>query len=101
MAATPVGAVTTIRLGLSSLICCRKVVLPVPALPVRKMIFRVLRTYSNARSSWGFETKLMCWSVPFTVRLAMFYAFRIRQAEHRAMQHHYFKRQTMSAVRVE
>ena len=61
MAATPVGAVTTIRLELSSLIWRRNVVLPVPALPVRKIFLRVVRTYSNARSNWGLETKLI-WS---------------------------------------
>ena len=60
MAATPVGAVTTIRLGFSPLIWCRNEVLPVPALPVRKIFLAVLRTYSNARSSWELETKLMC-----------------------------------------
>ncbi len=59
MAATPVGAVMTIRLEFSSLIWCRNVVLPVPALPVRKIFLPVLRTYSNARSNWGLETKLM------------------------------------------
>src|SRR5207249_11233900 len=64
IAATPVGAVTTIRLGLSSLIWCRNVVLPVPALPVRKIFFRVLRTYSNARLRWELETKLICRSFP-------------------------------------
>src|SRR5438128_10811040 len=59
MAATPVGAVTTIRLELSSLIWRRNVVLPVPALPVRKIFLHVWRTYSNASSNWGLETKLI------------------------------------------
>src|SRR5205085_6801026 len=59
MAATPVGAVTTNRLKFCSLIWCRNVVLPVPALPVRKTCLLVLRTYSNARSKWGLETKLI------------------------------------------
>src|ERR1043166_2546697 len=59
IAATPVGAVTTIRLGVSSLILWRKVVLPVPAFPVRKTLLLVLRTYSKASSSWGLETKLI------------------------------------------
>lgn len=36
MAATPVGATTTVFLAVVRCICLRKVVLPVPALPVRK-----------------------------------------------------------------
>ena len=59
MAATPVGATTAIRLRGDALIWCKKVVLPVPALPVRKMFLSVWLTYSNASSSWGLDCKLM------------------------------------------
>src|SRR5215510_6617687 len=93
MAATPVGAVTTIRLGLSSLIWCRNVVLPVPALPVRKIFLPVLRTYSNARSSWGLETKLMCEVCHLRLAVAAFRAGndQHRHAHSRAGQRQYYK----------
>src|SRR5438876_1888052 len=80
MAATPVGAVTTIRLELSTLIWCRNVVLPVPALPVRKIFLLVLRTYSNARSSCWLETKLMCEVAIYNLAVA---AFRAGNDQHR------------------
>ena len=57
MAATPVGARTTMRLKPSALIWWRKVVFPVPALPVRKMFLFVLRTYWKASSSCGLSMK--------------------------------------------
>ena len=46
MAATPVEATITIRLIKSFWRLRKKVVFPVPALPVKKMFLRVLRTYS-------------------------------------------------------
>ena len=48
MAATPVGATITVAFGDVSLMCLRKVVLPVPAFPVRKSERDVLRTNSSA-----------------------------------------------------
>ena len=52
MAATPVGATTMGRLRERSTTVFRKVVLPVPALPVRKMLRPVFSTKSHAvRSS--------------------------------------------------
>ena len=49
MAAMPVGATTTIRLGSLSLSVRRKVVFPVPALPVKNMLAPVFFTNCQAR----------------------------------------------------
>ena len=49
MAATPVGAATTAFLLVLSFMYLRKVVFPVPALPVRKICREVLATNSVAR----------------------------------------------------
>jgi hypothetical protein len=46
IAATPVGATTAICLGQFSLIYFRNVVLPVPALPVRKIFLELWFTSS-------------------------------------------------------
>ncbi len=51
MAATPVGATITMRFKLSIFNLCKKVVLPVPALPVKKIERFVLLTNSQANSS--------------------------------------------------
>ena len=48
IAATPVGATTAQRLSQLSTIWRRKVVFPVPALPVRKRLNPVSRTYLSA-----------------------------------------------------
>ena len=56
MAATPVGATMMFRLLLRSLSVRRKVVLPVPAFPVRKILIPVCSTKSHAlRNSWFFS----------------------------------------------
>lgn len=49
MAATPVGATITIRLLHVFWICFKKVVLPVPALPVKNKLILVFFTKSLAR----------------------------------------------------
>ena len=48
MAATPVGATTTAVLALFFITSLRKVVLPVPAFPVRNMLTPVRSTKSHA-----------------------------------------------------
>ena len=48
MAATPVGATTILRVQLFSTTVFRKVVFPVPALPVKKMLRPVCSTKSHA-----------------------------------------------------
>jgi hypothetical protein len=53
IAATPVGATTTIRFGDDFFRLRRKVVFPVPAFPVRKMLRLVYLTKSKAKlRSW-------------------------------------------------
>ena len=49
IAAIPVGATTTIRLGSLSFSVRKKVVLPVPAFPVRKMLVPVFFTNCQAK----------------------------------------------------
>ena len=67
IAATPVGATIMFRLLLRSLSVRRKVVLPVPAFPVRKILIPVCSTKSHAlRNSWFFSILF----VPFCLRLA-------------------------------
>ena len=61
MAATPVGATTIIRLAECSLTAFRKVVLPVPALPVRKMLIPVCSTNSHAVASSLFCSIVHVW----------------------------------------
>jgi len=56
IAATPVGAVTIICFGDACFSWCRKVVLPVPALPVRKMLWLVVATNSRASCISGFDS---------------------------------------------
>ena len=51
MAATPVGATIIMRLGVRSRRVLRKVVLPVPAFPVRKRLVLVRAMYSHAKWS--------------------------------------------------
>ena len=51
IAATPVGATTIGRLRDCSTIFFKNVVLPVPALPVRKMLWPVFSTKSHAVSN--------------------------------------------------
>ena len=60
MAAMPVGASTTIRLGDPAFSRCRKVVFPVPALPVRKRCVPVLSMNCQARSSSVFCSMGVC-----------------------------------------
>ena len=52
-AATPVGATTIAVLALRLSTSFRKVVLPVPALPVRKMLTPVCSTKSHARARFS------------------------------------------------
>ena len=67
IAATPVGATIIFRLLLRSLSVRRKVVLPVPAFPVRKILIPVCSTKSHAlRNSWFFSILF----VRFCLRLA-------------------------------
>ena len=51
MAATPVGATMIMRFGVRSFNVLRKVVFPVPALPVRKTLVFVREMYSQAKWS--------------------------------------------------
>lgn len=53
MAAIPVGATMTVRLGDSFFRLCRKVVFPVPAFPVRKRWVPVFSIICQARCSSG------------------------------------------------
>src|SRR5690606_30285794 len=62
MAATPVGAMTIIRLGSVCFRLVRKVVLTVPALAVRKTLMLVWKMNSLASSSW-----LFCFIIVFTI----------------------------------
>ena len=55
IAATPVGATTTKRFKLFIFNRCKNVVLPVPALPVKKIDRFVLFTNSQANSSSLFK----------------------------------------------
>ncbi|EFC76788.1 hypothetical protein HMPREF0649_00100 [Segatella buccae D17] len=68
MAATPVGATTTMRFMLCSFSALRNVVLPVPAFPVRKILFPVCSTKSHAS-----RISLFC-SMPFSL---FFFSFRL------------------------
>ena len=60
IAATPVGATTTDRLRLCSTTAFRNVVLPVPALPVRKILRPVFSTKSHACLSSAFRSIKNC-----------------------------------------
>jgi hypothetical protein len=54
IAATPVGATTASFFFASRFICCKSVVLPVPALPVRKTVVLVDAMYSRANAALVF-----------------------------------------------
>jgi hypothetical protein len=58
MAATPVGAATTAVLTVVSRICFRKVVLPVPAFPVRKTHRDVSRINSPAIAATALDDEV-------------------------------------------
>ena len=60
IAATPVGATTIIRLGETSLSLFKKVVLPVPAFPVRKRLVPVFCSKLKARSNCWFVCMAIC-----------------------------------------
>ena len=59
MAATPVGATITAFLEVCCLIYFKNVVLPVPALPVKKICLDVLLTRSAARLNMVFELSVL------------------------------------------
>ena len=68
MAATPVGATTTSRLLLFCLRVRRKVVFPVPAFPVRKILCPVCSTNSQAvLSSLFFSILQILWYESFDI----------------------------------
>src|SRR5690606_36572468 len=58
MAATPVGATTIRRLNDSFFILCKKVVLPVPALPVKNIFLFVSLAKDHAKSNSVFVFKI-------------------------------------------
>lgn len=60
MAAIPVGARTTIRFGDLRLSSFRKVVFPVPALPVRNKLALVFSIMSQAFRDSSFISILLC-----------------------------------------
>lgn len=78
MAAMPVGASTIIRFGDSSFNRLRKVVLPVPAFPVRKRLAFVFSMIFHARMDSSFISIQLLFCTRFYIRTRFLLIFRSR-----------------------